>query len=98
MKKTDRTAEIVAAACRRIEAAEASPALAELARAAGLSPYHFHRLFKAATGVTPKAYAQAHRTGQLQRQLAGGSSVTDAIYASGFDSNTAFYDQSAAML
>src|SRR5690606_15518219 len=98
MKTAAQTTALVAAACRRIEAAETPPSLAELAGAAGLSPYHFHRLFKAATGVTPKAYAQAHRTGQLQQELANGASVTDAIYASGFDSNTAFYDRSTAML
>lgn len=94
--KTDRTAELIAVACRRIEGGTTS--LTQLAQEAGLSQYHFHRLFKAVTGVTPKAYAQAHRTGQLQQKLASGSSVTEAIYASGFDSNTAFYDRSAAML
>lgn len=98
MKNIDRTTELVAAACRRIESAEVPLSLAELAADAGLSQYHFHRLFKAATGVTPKAYAQAHRTGQLQKRLSNGASVTDAIYASGFESNTAFYDKSAAML
>lgn len=94
--KTAADPELIAAACRRIEAGPAS--LAELAQQAGLSQYHFHRLFKAATGVTPKAYAQAHRTGQLQKRLANGASVTEAIYASGFDSNTAFYDKSTEML
>jgi AraC family transcriptional regulator of adaptative response/methylated-DNA-[protein]-cysteine methyltransferase len=98
MKNIDRTTELVAAACRRIESAENPLSLAELAADAGLSQYHFHRLFKAATGVTPKAYAQAHRTGQLQRSLSNGASVTDAIYASGFESNTAFYDKSREML
>ncbi|MDE2598458.1 MAG: methylated-DNA--[protein]-cysteine S-methyltransferase [Rhodocyclaceae bacterium] len=98
MKTSDRATELIASACRRIEAADGPLSLAELAGAAGLSQYHFHRLFKAATGVTPKAYAQAHRTGQLQKTLANGASVTEAIYASGFDSNTAFYDKSAAML
>lgn len=98
MKTPARTTVLIAAACRRIEAAETPPTLAALAAATGLSPYHFHRLFKSVTGVTPKAYAQAHRTGQLQQKLANGSSVTEAIYASGFDSNTAFYDKSSALL
>lgn len=98
MKTSERTTDLIAAACRRIEAADGPLSLADLAAAAGLSQYHFHRLFKAATGVTPKAYAQAHRTGQLQKTLANGASVTEAIYASGFDSNTAFYDKSAEML
>ena len=50
-------AALVAQACRRIEAAEQPPSLDDLARQAGLSPFHFHRVFKAATGLTPKAYA-----------------------------------------
>ena len=98
MKTSAQTTTLIAAACRRIETAEKLPSLADLAGAAGLSPYHFHRLFKAATGVTPKAYAQAYRTGQLQKTLANGASVTEAIYASGFESSAAFYDRSAAML
>jgi AraC family transcriptional regulator of adaptative response/methylated-DNA-[protein]-cysteine methyltransferase len=98
MNAIDPTAELVAAACRRILAAETPPSLAALAAAAGLSQYHFHRLFKATTGVTPKAYAQAHRAKQLQKKLANGASVTEAIYASGFDSSTTFYDKSTEML
>jgi AraC family transcriptional regulator, regulatory protein of adaptative response / methylated-DNA-[protein]-cysteine methyltransferase len=98
MKKTDLTSALISAACRRIETADRSPSLAELAIDAGLSQYHFHRLFKAATGVTPKAYAQAHRTGQLQKKLANSASVTEAIYASGFEANTTFYDKSTELL
>ena len=51
----------IAEACRLIETAEEPPRLAELAEQAGFSPFHFHRLFKEATGVTPAAYARAHR-------------------------------------
>jgi AraC family transcriptional regulator of adaptative response/methylated-DNA-[protein]-cysteine methyltransferase len=98
MNTPDRTVELIAAACRRIEAEETPLSLNELARDAGLSQYHFHRLFKANTGVTPKAYAQAHRTGQLQQKLANGASVTEAIYASGFEANTTFYDKSTELL
>jgi len=54
-----RNARIIARACRLIEQAESAPTLTELAGAAGLSTHHFHRLFKAITGVTPKAYAAA---------------------------------------
>src|SRR5699024_2854266 len=54
-----RHAPQVEAACRRIEQADTEPTLAELAVDADLSPYHFHRVFKAVTGVTPKAYARA---------------------------------------
>jgi AraC family transcriptional regulator of adaptative response/methylated-DNA-[protein]-cysteine methyltransferase len=48
-------------ACRTIEEAESPPRLAELARAARMSPFHFHRLFRVRTGVTPREYAMAKR-------------------------------------
>ena len=51
----------IAAACRLIEASEDLPSLAQLASHAELSPYHFHRIFKSITGLTPKAYGAAHR-------------------------------------
>src|SRR5512147_2681806 len=54
----------VAQICRCIATADQIPSLRELASAAGLSPYHFHRVFKAVTGVTPRAYAMAHRAGR----------------------------------
>ena len=64
-------AEKVQQACRLIETAEAEPKLDDLAAAVGLSPYHFHRIFKSVLGVTPKAYAAAHRTNACARSLAG---------------------------
>ncbi len=91
-------AATVAEACRRIEAAEEPPTLAELARKAGLSAFHFHRVFKAITGVTPKDYATAHRATRLREQLSRSRTVTEAIYDAGFNSNSRFYDTSAAML
>lgn len=47
--------------CRFIENAEQEPSLIELAEYSGISSYHLQRLFKAATGLSPKAYAKAHR-------------------------------------
>ena len=91
-------AAIVAAACRQIEACETLPALSSLAATAGLSPFHFHRLFKAATGLTPKAYATAHRSRKLRARLADGGSVTDALYDAGFNSNSRFYESADQLL
>ena len=92
-------AALVAQACRRIEAAEQPPSLDGLARQAGLSPFHFHRVFKAATGLTPKAYATAHRAQAVRTTLARGtSSVTDAIFNAGFNANSRFYEHADAML
>jgi AraC family transcriptional regulator of adaptative response/methylated-DNA-[protein]-cysteine methyltransferase len=78
-------------ACRLIEAAEETPSLAALATAAGLSRFHFHRLFKTITGITPRAYAAAHRTRRVREELSTGQTVTDAIYGAGFNSSGRFY-------
>jgi AraC family transcriptional regulator, regulatory protein of adaptative response / methylated-DNA-[protein]-cysteine methyltransferase len=63
-------AALVANACRSIEEAEEAPSLVALAQAAGMSRFHFHRVFKAVTGVTPKAYAAAHRGKRVREELA----------------------------
>lgn len=89
-------ADAVAAACRAIEAAETPPTLEALARRAGLSPFHFHRLFKARTGVTPRAYASQVRDRRAKAALEGGARVTDAVYDSGFGAPSRFYDAASA--
>jgi AraC family transcriptional regulator of adaptative response/methylated-DNA-[protein]-cysteine methyltransferase len=64
-----------------------------------MSAYHFHRLFKAETGLTPKAYTSASRARRLREELsASGASVTDAIYGAGFNSNSRFYERSNELL
>lgn len=91
-------AALVAEACRMIEESEETPSLNELADAVGRSPSYFHRVFKAATGLTPKAYAAAHRAAKVRRGLASGSTVTEAIYDAGFNSSGRFYEKSTNML
>ena len=94
----EQNAEKIARACRLIEKSEEAPGLAALAKAAGMSVYHFHRQFKAVTGLTPSRYAAAHRAGRARTALASSRSVTDAIYDSGFHSNSRFYSRSNEML
>ncbi|WP_434457767.1 bifunctional DNA-binding transcriptional regulator/O6-methylguanine-DNA methyltransferase Ada [Stutzerimonas urumqiensis] len=91
-------AEAVARACRLIEASERLPGLPALAREANLSPYHFHRLFKTVTGLTPRAYAAAHRARRLRDGLASAPSVTDALYAAGFGSSSRLYEAADGLL
>jgi len=93
-----RRAAMVADACRAIEAAESTPDLASLARRAGLSLHHFHRTFKAVTGLTPRAYADAHRARRVRQGLRTRSTVTEAIYEAGFSSGGRFYAQSDRIL
>jgi AraC family transcriptional regulator of adaptative response/methylated-DNA-[protein]-cysteine methyltransferase len=91
-------AEKVREACRLIETAEEEPKLDALARAVDLSPYHFHRIFKSALGVTPKAYATAHRNKRVREELSRSATVTEAIYGAGFNSNGRFYATSSKVL
>jgi AraC family transcriptional regulator, regulatory protein of adaptative response / methylated-DNA-[protein]-cysteine methyltransferase len=92
------TAALVAKACRLIEDSEEEPSLEALADAIGRSPSYFHRMFKAATGVTPKDYAAAYRATKVRHKLALGSAVTAAIYDAGFNSSGRFYEKSNDML
>jgi AraC family transcriptional regulator, regulatory protein of adaptative response / methylated-DNA-[protein]-cysteine methyltransferase len=92
-------AALVTAACRAIEQAEDAPSLDALANQVGLSPFHFHRMFKSITGLTPRQYAQAHRAGRLREELAKPEgSVTAAIFDAGYNSNSRFYENADAVL
>ncbi|RBL79995.1 AraC family transcriptional regulator [Streptomyces cavourensis] len=90
-------AAAVERACRALEA-EQPPDLNTLAEQAGMSRFHFHRIFKAATGITPKAYANALRADRARQQLRQGASVTDAMYGAGFNSSGRFYEAAPAIL
>ena len=91
-------AALVAKACRLIENSEEEPGLNDLASAVERSPSHFHRLFKAATGLTPKDYAGAYRATRVREGLMTSNSVTEAIYDAGFNSSGRFYEKSTEML
>ena len=91
-------AALVAKACRLVEESEEEPSLDELAEAVRRSPGYFHRVFKAATGLTPKDYAAAHRAKKVRDGLASGNRVTEAIYGAGFNSSGRFYEKSTGLL
>lgn len=91
-------AALVAKACRIIEDSEEEPSLEDLADAVGRSPSYFHRVFKAATGLTPKDYAAADRAKKVREGLAAGNTITEAIYDAGFNSSGRFYEKSTNML
>ncbi len=88
----------VAAACRSIETTGAVPNLDVLAKAAGMSRFHFQRVFTQIAGLTPKAYAKAHRAKRMRHELSKRGSVTTAIYEAGYHSNSRFYAESSQML
>jgi AraC family transcriptional regulator of adaptative response/methylated-DNA-[protein]-cysteine methyltransferase len=85
-------------ACALLQTTETLPSLAELADAAAISRFHFHRVFKQITGATPRDYARTHRLGRLADKLETGQPVTEAIYASGFGSSSRAYDSAPAGL
>jgi AraC family transcriptional regulator of adaptative response/methylated-DNA-[protein]-cysteine methyltransferase len=85
-------------ACRAIDAADSLQSLDELARIAGLSRWHFHRRFKAKTGLTPRGYAAARRSERVRALLASGRPVTAAMYDAGYNSNARFYSEATDIL
>jgi AraC family transcriptional regulator of adaptative response/methylated-DNA-[protein]-cysteine methyltransferase len=88
----------VTKACRAIDLSDRPPSLDELAAAAGFSRFHFHRVFKAVTGLTPLSYGVARRAQRVQTELVNAPTVTEAIYSAGFNSNGHFYGTSSAIL
>ena len=95
---TGQHAEAVAIACRMIKEVDEFPSLNQLAESVKMSPGYFHRLFKTATGLTPKDYANAHRADRMKKFLPKRETVTEAIYEAGFNSNGRFYASSSKML
>jgi AraC family transcriptional regulator of adaptative response/methylated-DNA-[protein]-cysteine methyltransferase len=95
---TELNSKTIAAACRLIERSDETPSLEKLANFAGMSAYHFHRTFKAVTGLTPKEFAEAHRSNRVRSSLERSNTVTDAIYDAGFNSNSRFYESSNKVL
>jgi len=91
-------AALVAELCRLIDTTEQAPTLEQLARHAQMSTYHLHRVFKAVTGLTPKAYAQAHRGWRVRAELERGGSVTEALYGAGYGSGGRFYAEADQVL
>lgn len=96
--RAQRDAERIARLCRLIEQAETPPTLAELAHAAELSPWHLQRLFKAVTGVSPRAYADQVRATRLRAGLSAHMPVTDAIFGAGYNATARLYERADALL
>ncbi len=94
----DSRVEAVVAACRALEDAEKPASLREMAAVAGLSPFHFHRLFKSVVGITPGQYARERRMARMRDQLREDVTVTEAIYQAGFSSGSRFYEKAEGSL
>jgi AraC family transcriptional regulator of adaptative response/methylated-DNA-[protein]-cysteine methyltransferase len=95
---SEQHASKIAEVCRLIEESDEAPRLNDLANHAGMSAYHFHRVFQSITGVTPRAYAAAHRAKRVRSELSRSNTVTRAIFDAGFNSNGRFYATSDQVL
>ena len=67
--------------------------LAEVAARAGLSRFHFQRSFKAIVGLTPRQFVEACRLDEFKGQLRKQSSITGAIFESGYGSISRVYER-----
>lgn len=95
---SDNQSALIERVCRLIEASEKPLSLDDLAAHTGISAWHLHRQFKAATGLTPRDYAAALRARRVRSELGNGGTVTEAIAEAGYGSSSRFYEKSGQML
>jgi AraC family transcriptional regulator of adaptative response/methylated-DNA-[protein]-cysteine methyltransferase len=89
---------VVQDACAAIEAAEDIPSLDALADRSGYSRFHFLRMFRDHTGLTPRSYAEGVRARRLHEALAGGARVADAVAGAGYGSESRVYEKAGELL
>ncbi len=91
--------ELVRHVCRYIEThLESSLTLRTLSAQAGLSPFHFQRLFKQIAGITPRQYVDACRLGVLKSRLKERRTVTMAMIEAGYGSSSRLYERASSQL
>jgi AraC family transcriptional regulator of adaptative response/methylated-DNA-[protein]-cysteine methyltransferase len=91
-------AQAVMRARQLLDEAEGIMTLADLSKRVGVSPFHLQRLFKRATGLSPREYQSARRMQHIKRGLRKGDDVTTAIYDAGFGSPSRLYEKSSQQL
>jgi AraC family transcriptional regulator of adaptative response/methylated-DNA-[protein]-cysteine methyltransferase len=91
-------ASLTERACRLLDAREGPVPLADLARQLGVSAGHLQRTFTRVAGISPRAYADARRTGRLRAALRSGTGVSGALYQAGYGSPSRVYESGAAMI
>jgi len=72
--------------------------LAVLSREAGLSPFHFQRIFKKIVRLSPRQYIESRRLERVKQSLRRGETVTNALYGAGFTSRGRLYEKSSRQL
>ncbi len=89
---------VVEDACACIEAEEAIPSLEKLAERSGYSRFHFLRMFRDHTGLTPRSFAEGVRARRLQAALVAGARVADAVAEAGYGSESRVYEDTGKLL
>ena len=89
---------VIADACAHMEASDTIPSLEALAKRAGYSRFHFLRLFRDITGLTPRSYAEGVRARRLQAELTSGARVADAVASAGYGSESRVYEDTGRLL
>src|SRR5271165_3014640 len=91
-------AQHVLRARQLLDNAEGVVTLAQLSKSVGLSPFHLQRLFKRATGLSPREYQSARRMQHVKAGLRKGEDVTTALYDAGFGSPSRLYENANQQL
>jgi AraC family transcriptional regulator of adaptative response/methylated-DNA-[protein]-cysteine methyltransferase len=91
-------ARYVTRARQLLDHAEGVMTLSELSKRVGLSPFHLQRLFKRATGLSPREYQSARRMQHVKAGLRKGDDVTTALYDAGFGSPSRLYERAPQQL
>jgi AraC family transcriptional regulator of adaptative response/methylated-DNA-[protein]-cysteine methyltransferase len=91
-------AQYVAHARQLLDHAESVMTLSDLSKRVGLSPFHLQRLFKRATGLSPREYQSARRMQHVKAGLRKGDDVTTALYDAGFGSPSRLYERAPQQL
>jgi AraC family transcriptional regulator of adaptative response/methylated-DNA-[protein]-cysteine methyltransferase len=89
---------VVTDACAFIDSEPAIPSLELLAKRSGYSRFHFLRMFRDHTGLTPRSYAEGVRARRLHASLAAGARVVDAVNDAGFGSESRVYEDTGKLL
>ncbi len=91
-------AQYVTRARQLLDNAEGVMTLSDLSKRVGLSAFHLQRLFKRATGLSPREYQSARRMQHVKRELRSGEDVTTALYDAGYGSPSRLYEKAPQQL
>src|SRR5690606_19128039 len=84
-------ARMVESAIRAMEQSDSRLTLEALVAHVGMSPWHFQRIFRQQTGLTPAQYQRSLRSSRIRDELQAAPTVTEAMNNAGYGSSSQFY-------